>query len=110
MASKARGILVFPKLYSATFGIGGEYGEGALRVGSGRTADDDRSTSVSFGFQAGARSRALIFMFMTDAAPNKFHACSGWTAGVDGAVTLAKMGAQGQLDAIERTPRWWSTR
>jgi lipid-binding SYLF domain-containing protein len=99
MAGKSRGMLVFPKLYSAALGIGGEYGEGALRVG-GRTVDYYRSSSASFGFQAGAQSRALIFMFMTEAALDKFRKSSGWTAGVDGAVAVAKTGAQGQLDTV----------
>ena len=34
----AKGVLVFPSVYKAGFGIGGEYGEGALRIG-GKTVD-----------------------------------------------------------------------
>jgi lipid-binding SYLF domain-containing protein len=33
LASKAKGILIFPSVVKAGFGVGGEYGEGALRVG-----------------------------------------------------------------------------
>jgi lipid-binding SYLF domain-containing protein len=36
LVQKARGVLVFPSVVSAGVGIGGEYGEGALRAG-GRT-------------------------------------------------------------------------
>ena len=32
LARKAKGILIFPKVLKAGLGIGGEYGEGALRV------------------------------------------------------------------------------
>jgi len=80
LASKARGILVFPKVYAAGLGIGGEYGEGVLHVG-GKTVDYYKTTSVSFGFQAGAQSKALIFMFMTQDALDKFRSGKGWTAG-----------------------------
>ena len=34
----AKGVLVFPSAYKAGFVIGGEYGEGALRIG-GKTVD-----------------------------------------------------------------------
>jgi lipid-binding SYLF domain-containing protein len=33
LSGKAKGILVFPDVIKAGFGIGGEYGEGALRIG-----------------------------------------------------------------------------
>ncbi len=97
LAAKSRGILVFPKVYNAGLGIGGEYGEGALRVG-GRTADYYKTTSISFGFQAGAQSKALIMMFMTQDALDKFRASNGWTAGADASVALLKLGANGTID------------
>ena len=31
-AKKAKGVLIFPKVVKAGFGVGGEYGEGALRI------------------------------------------------------------------------------
>ena len=97
LASKARGILVFPKVYAAGLGVGGEYGEGALHVG-GKTVDYYKTTSVSFGFQAGAQSKALVFMFMTQDALDKFRNGSGWTAGADASVAVLKQGANGTID------------
>jgi len=97
MASKARGILVFPKVFAAGLGVGGEYGEGALQVG-GKTVDYYRTTSVSFGFQAGAQSKALIFMFMTQDALDRFRNSNGWTAGADASVAVVRMGANGTVD------------
>ena len=38
LVEDAKGILVFPSVYKAGFGIGGEYGEGALRI-KGKTVD-----------------------------------------------------------------------
>jgi len=36
LVAKARGVLIFPSVIDAGFGVGGQYGEGSLRVG-GRT-------------------------------------------------------------------------
>ncbi|MDC8786571.1 BPSL1445 family SYLF domain-containing lipoprotein [Roseateles koreensis] len=97
LAGKARAILVFPKVYAAGLGVGGEYGEGALRAGS-HTVDYYKTTSLSFGFQAGAQSKALVLMFMTQKSYDDFRKSQGWTAGADASVALVKMGANGVVD------------
>jgi lipid-binding SYLF domain-containing protein len=97
LASKAEGILVFPKVLAAGFVVGAEYGEGALRIG-GTSQGYYRTTTASFGLQAGAQSKSLVMMFMTKDALDAFRASKGWTAGVDGSIALAKVGANGQLD------------
>jgi len=94
---KAKGVLVFPDVVAAGVGIGGQYGEGALRSG-GQTVDYYQTTSGSFGFQLGAQSKAMIIAFMTDQAYQQFRNSSGWTAGADASVALLKTGAAGQLD------------
>lgn len=95
--AKAKGYLVLPKVYKAGFGVGGEYGEGALRVG-GKTVDYYNIISGSWGFQLGAQRKTVILAFMTDEALEKFRASSGWKAGVDASVALVKIGAGGSLD------------
>ena len=97
LANRARGILVFPNVLSAGFVVGGEYGDGALRAG-GANRGYYRIISGSVGWQIGAQSKAIILMFMTQEALDKFVASSGWTAGVDATVALAKIGANGTLD------------
>ena len=97
LAAKAQGILVFPNVLAAGVVVGGEYGEGALRVG-GATAGYYSTAAASFGLQLGAQSKAVIFMFMTKDSLDKFRNSKGWTAGVDGSVALAKMGANGDVD------------
>ena len=67
LANQAVAILVFPTIVKAGFGIGGEYGEGALHI-RGRTAGYYNIISASFGFQFGAQARSAIIMFMTEAA------------------------------------------
>jgi lipid-binding SYLF domain-containing protein len=97
LVSKAQGVLVFPSMKKAAFIVGGEYGEGALRVG-GATAGYFSSAAASFGLQAGAQSTAVFFLFMTQASLDKFRNSKGWAAGADAAVSLLKVGANGQID------------
>lgn len=102
LVSRARGILVFPKVLQAGFVVGGEYGEGALRTG-GATQGYYNLISGSFGLQAGAQSKAVIFLFMTDDALNAFRSRQGWSVGGDASVALLKMGANGAIDTTTAT-------
>lgn len=98
LSKKAVGVLVFPSIVKAGIGIGGEFGEGALRIG-GKTVAYYNLASVSVGFQLGAQSRSQILLFMTDKALRDFRNSQGWKAGVDGSVALATLGAGGAIDS-----------
>jgi len=93
----AKGVLVFPNIYKAGFGIGGEYGEGALRIG-GKTVDYYSTVAGSFGFQLGAQKKTLILVFMQNGALKSFRESNGWKAGVDGSVALVTVGIGGSID------------
>jgi lipid-binding SYLF domain-containing protein len=93
----AKGVLVFPSVIKAGIGIGGEYGEGALRI-KGKTVDYYSTAAASIGFQLGAQSKRVILVFMQDDALKKFRGSSGWEAGVDGSVALVELGAGGTID------------
>lgn len=97
LAQKAAGVLVFPSVVKAGIGIGGEYGEGALLV-KGKTAAYYNIAAASIGFQLGAQARTQIILFMSESALGKFRGSKGWTAGVDGSVALATLGAGGSID------------
>jgi lipid-binding SYLF domain-containing protein len=97
LAKKAKGILIFPSVIKAGFGIGGEYGEGALRVG-GKTVGYYNTAAASIGLQIGAQSRAEVLMFMTDEALERFRSSDGWEVGVDGSVALVTIGVAGEID------------
>jgi lipid-binding SYLF domain-containing protein len=97
LISKARAVLVFPDVIGAGFGVGAQFGKGALRAG-GRTVGYFSTTSGSLGFQVGAQSRAIFYAFMTQGAYDRFRRSSGWAAGADGTVALVKMGANGTID------------
>ncbi|WP_310630898.1 MULTISPECIES: YSC84-related protein [unclassified Paraburkholderia] len=102
LVSKARGVLVFPSIVKAAFIAGAAYGEGSLRV-SGSTVGYYSSAAASFGFQAGAQSTAIIFLFMTQEALDKFRNSAGWSVGGDVQVSLLKVGANGTLDTRTAT-------
>ena len=97
LVDKAVAVLVFPNVVKAGFGIGGEYGEGALRVG-GKTAGYYSTASASIGFQIGLQGRSVVILFMTKSALRNFRHRDGWEIGVDGSVTLINVGAAGQFD------------
>ncbi len=102
LANNAAGVLVFPTVVKAGFGIGGEYGEGALLVG-GRPVGYYNLVSASFGFQLGAQARTVIIMFMTPSALAGFNRTAGWKVGVDGSVTLITLGAGASIDTSQIT-------
>jgi len=97
LGAKARGILVFPSITKGGVIVGGEYGEGVLRV-NGKSQGYYSSASGSLGLQLGISSRSLVFMFMTEEALKAFTSASGWEAGVDADVTVVDVGATGSLD------------
>jgi lipid-binding SYLF domain-containing protein len=97
LVARARGVLIFPRVIAAGLVVGGQYGDGRLTVG-GRTAGYYRLASGSLGWQIGAESKAMVFLFMTDDALAKFRASNGWSGGADASVSLLKLGANGGID------------
>lgn len=93
----AKGMLVFPKVYKAGIGIGGEYGEGALRVG-GKTVDYYSTAAASIGFQLGAQAKTIVVLFVQEDALKKFRESEGWKVGVDGSVALVDIGVGKAVD------------
>ncbi len=102
LVDKANGVLVFPSVIKVGFVAGGEYGEGALRVG-GKSVGYYSTVSGSFGLQAGAQSKAVLFLFMTHDALNSFRRSKGWSVGGEGSVALLKVGANGAIDTTTAT-------
>jgi lipid-binding SYLF domain-containing protein len=102
LVAQAVGLLVFPHVISAGFWIGGQYGQGALRVGT-QTSGYYSITAASFGLQIGAQSKAVILLFMTKDALDGFVRSQGWAAGVDATVALVKIGANGNIDTSTAT-------
>lgn len=98
LVERAKAVLVFPSVLEAGFVVGAARGDGALRK-AGKTVSYHRTTSGSFGLQAGAQSSAVFILFMTDDALARFENSRGWTAGVDATVTVLTVGANAQLSS-----------
>ena len=96
----AKGVLVFPSVVKAGFVVGGEFGEGALRI-NGKTVDYYNTIAGSFGFQFGAQAKTVMLIFMQDEALKGFRESKGWKAGVDGSVALVTLGAEGSVDTTK---------
>jgi len=94
---ESKGVLVFPDVIKAGFGIGGEYGEGALRIG-GKTVQYYSTAAASIGLQLGAQMKTVIIVFLNEKELKKFRKSDGWEAGVDGSVALVEMGAGTSID------------
>ncbi len=95
----AKGILVIPNLIKAGLGLGGMYGEGALRIG-GKTVAYYSLAGGSVGFQIGAQKTNLILVFMDEEALKQFRRSSGWKAGLDGSVAFIDVGTGKSLDTL----------
>jgi len=93
----AKGVLVIPNIVKAGLGVGGEYGQGALRI-AGKTVAYYSLSAGSIGFQAGAEKVNLVLIFMQEQALKKFRGSSGWKAGVDGTITFIDKGKEKSID------------
>ncbi|TDJ66830.1 MAG: hypothetical protein E2O35_05150 [Proteobacteria bacterium] len=96
--AKAKGVLIFPEVIKAGFGIGGEYGEGALRINN-KTVQYYNTAAVSIGFQIGAQLKTVVLIFMKNDALTGFRASDGWEVGVDGSVALIELGVGKDLNS-----------
>jgi len=97
---QAKGVLVFPSIIKAGFVIGGEYGEGALKVNDA-IVDYYSTAAASLGFQLGAQSKSVVLVFMTNDSLKNFQASKGWKAGVDGSVALIEWGVGEDINTVD---------
>jgi len=95
----AKGVLVIPNIFKAGLGVGGEYGEGALRIGE-KSVEYYSLAAGSVGFQIGAQKRNLILVFMQEEALKNFRASSGWKVGADGSVAFIDVGKEKSIDTL----------
>lgn len=93
----SKGMLVFPRVLKGGAGFGGEYGEGALRIG-GKSTDYYNMFQGSFGLQLGGEVKTVYLVFLDEGALTRFREGEGWKAGVDGSVSLVTLGAGGTID------------
>lgn len=101
LIQRSKGVLVFPKVYKAgVFFLGGEYGQGALRIG-GRTVDYYSTAAGAVGLQLGAQKKSIIVLFLDQNALNKFRNSENWEVGVDASVAVVDVGLGGSIDSTQ---------
>ena len=89
---------VFPGVLQAGIGIGGEFGEGALRI-HGQDASYFSLGAASVGFQFGAQVKRCHHRVPLSARRSEnFRATHGFTVGVDGSIVLVNLGAEASID------------
>jgi lipid-binding SYLF domain-containing protein len=98
LARRAEAVLVFPSVTQAGFGIGGQYGTGAMLEG-GRTVGHYNIVGGSFGWQIGAQSFSQAYIFNTAEAVETFRKNRGFEVGVGLTAVAADFGAQGEVSS-----------
>jgi lipid-binding SYLF domain-containing protein len=102
LSRRARAILIFPSLIKAGFIVGGQGGEGALRI-HGRTVGYYSLAAASFGFQAGAQKTSVAMFFITQSALDYLRKSAGWALGAGPSLTIIDQGASASLNTTNLT-------
>jgi len=103
LAQKSFGVLYMPLITEAGFGIGGGYGQGALRINDA-TVDYYSATRATFGFQIGAQQYAHALFFLTEGALGDFRRSPGWAVGADVRYATPEQGASLGKETTEISP------
>lgn len=96
LAATAKGILVFPGIVKGGLIIGGQYGEGALRV-KDKTTGYYKTVAASYGLQAGVQKFGYALFLMTDSAVRYLEESDGWEIGVGPSVVIVDEGVAKSL-------------
>jgi lipid-binding SYLF domain-containing protein len=98
LGDKAKAVLVFPSIVKAGFGIGGQYGEGAL-IRGGKTVGYYSSAAVSYGLQIGAQTFGYAMFLMSKSAMDYLDRSDGWEIGAGPSVVLVDEGVAKSLSS-----------
>jgi lipid-binding SYLF domain-containing protein len=96
LTRQARAVLVFPNITQAGLGIGGLYGNGAMRE-DGRTIGYYNIAGGTIGLQAGAQSFSQAYFFNSAQALETFRDTLGFQLGADATLVAADFGADGAI-------------
>src|SRR5476649_2395261 len=97
LVARAKGVLVFPHVTKGGIGVGGQFGEGALRI-DGQNVAYYSISSASVGLTLGLAKHKEVILFMTQEALDKFSSGHGWSIGADTGVAVLSKGAGGDYD------------
>jgi lipid-binding SYLF domain-containing protein len=78
--SRAKAVLIFPDIVKGGLVIGGQHGDGVLRM-NGKTIRYYNIVTASYGLQAGLQRYSLVLFLMTDNALVYLMNSHGWDIG-----------------------------
>lgn len=87
LADKAKAVLIFPEVIKAGLMIGGETGDGVMRI-NGKTAGYYNTSGMSYGLQAGAQKYGYALFIMTDSALKALETADGFEIGTGPSVVV----------------------
>ena len=102
LSHRARAVLIFPRITKAGFVVGGQGGDGVLRIG-GKTVGYYRIAAASFGFQAGAQTFGYALFLVTRSSLDYLRSSKGWAIGTGPSVVIIDQGAAKQADTTTLT-------
>ena len=88
LSEQAAGVLMFPRVLKAGLLIGGQTGDGELRV-KGGVQGYYRFFAASWGLQAGAQQYSMAMFFMNETALRYLDQSDGWQVGVGPSFVVA---------------------
>jgi len=102
LGQRAQAVLVFPRIVKAGLVLGGQGGNGALRV-NGRTVGYYNIAAASFGLQAGVQTFSYALFFMNEAALDYLTKSNGWAIGSGPSVVVVDKGVARSLTSTTLT-------
>lgn len=97
LGKRAQAVLIFPKIVKAGLLVGGQSGDGALRVGA-RTVGYYNISAASYGLQAGVQTFSYAMFFMTASSLNYLKNSDGWAIGSGPSVVVIDKGAAASVN------------
>jgi lipid-binding SYLF domain-containing protein len=94
--------LIFPRILSGGFIVGGQYGEGAL-LRDGNTVGYYRIAGASIGLLAGAQTAGLAMLFTKEEALAALQRNDGWEIGTGPSVVMLDRGLQANMTSTTLT-------
>jgi lipid-binding SYLF domain-containing protein len=91
---QSKATLIFPRIISGGFIVGGQYGEGALLGGTNATRGYYAIGGLSLGLLAGAQAAGLAMFFMRESALVALQNADGWEIGTGPSVVVLDKGVQ----------------
>ena len=102
LSQRSKGILTFPRIVKAGLVVGGQSGDGVLRV-NGTVDGYYNITAVSYGLQAGVQSFSYVMFLVTNSALQYLHQSAGWQLGSGPSVVLVDKGVAAGLTTTTLT-------